>query len=332
MDQAIRHFVEGQRLYDAGQYVDAAHEFERSYTAIRSGLTLYNIALSYEKGGLHVPAIQAAMQYLELPDCEALGRAGPTRNCTTRRGEVEQTVERLRRQVSELVLAVEPNVELDEVRISGRVVPLEDFPLLLTPGPVEVEVRGTQPDQLKTRIVRLNPGETSRLYIGPFPAEQVVVRPDPGSNPPPSEDPRVVAERRAFREAEERRTRALRIAFWTGTAFTAASGVATAVLGGLTAAAKKDYDEGFCEEPCVCVDPPCYPFAERDRFESLKPATNAMAGVTAGLGLVTVVVGILAFTRGSRGSDRRPSASGSSAQTSSRVRLRLTGRGFAVHW
>lgn len=309
VEEATRHFVEGQRLFDTGRYVEAAEEFERSFAAVRAAQTLYNIALCYERGGRPVEAIGAAERYLALPDC--VEGENPT-HCASRRDEVEETVARLRRQVGELVLVIEPGVKLREIRVGGHVVPLDDFPLLLPPGAVDVELLGFEADEQTTRIARLTAGESYRLHVNPW------KRPPP----PVVEDRPSVAGPEPTQTYDPRRAKALRGVFWSGLALTGASGAALATLGALTIREQRRFKNEKCPYS-PCPDGSTFPFAARDRFFQLQTATNAMIGVTAGLGLATIVVGIFALTSGPP-HDRRASMT--------RKRVQLTGDGVRIRF
>ena len=301
IEEAAHHFAEGTRLVDNGDYGAAAVEFERSYAAIRSAKALYNAGLSYEKAGQPVQAVRVARRYLELPDCGAPD-AVPI-HCATKREEVEETLRRLMRRVGQLDLVVEPGVDVREVRVQGRTVPLEDFPLVMEPGPVEVTVYGSEDDDLLNRVARLTAGDETRVYVGPFDAPAPRVRTPPPETQTPGETPVRVVD-------SERRQRVLRGVFWGGLAATLGSGVALGVVGGLTVKARDDYEAKKCGEgtqlgacdPIMLPDgtfEPRFPHPqeEQDRFETYRTATNALIGVTAGLAMVTTVVGLFAFSQ-----------------------------------
>src|SRR5690606_24458285 len=134
----------------------------------------------------------------------------------------EQALAEQRRRVGALVLDLGEGVELREVRVAGRTVPLDDFPLLLLPGTVDVEVFGMGPDERRSRPAYITGGETYELYVAPF---------DSGRVPPPEVRPELDDPVDALRQA--RRQRQLRTAFWAGTGLTASAGIALAVVGGI---------------------------------------------------------------------------------------------------
>lgn len=311
IEEATRHFTEGRRLFLQGEYDDAAAEFERSYAAIRSGETLRNVVLSHSQAGDPIAAVRAARRYLELAPCGQKG-ADPL-DCAkpVTREEIELTLERQLRKVGELRLVVEPGVEIREVRVSGRVVPIEDFPIVLDPGEIDVEVFGLDADERQFSIVRLRAGKQSSLYVPPFdqPAEE-----DPRTRLP-DPDPR---ERLAELERLERRKRALRTSFWAGLGFTVAAGASVGILGGLTVQAKNDFESGQDDTEDMMGPPE----STANRFYNLRNATNAMVAVTAVVGMTTVVLGLFAFTR----------AKDPGSRASTHKRLRLTPGGVSVRF
>ncbi|MEX1368541.1 MAG: tetratricopeptide repeat protein [Nannocystaceae bacterium] len=314
IENAQRHYEQGNVLFRAGRYAEAAAQLELSYAAVPATTTLYSVALSYARAGKAVDAVRTLRRYLDLPDCVEQS-AQSTIGCTNRRAEAEQMLGDQVRLVGELNLDLADTVELREVRVAGRTVPLDDFPLLLRPGPADVELFGLEPEQRRTRVAYITAGETFTLYVAPFVTE-VVQRPDvPDATP----DPRI-DEARA-----QRRQRILMTSFWVGTGLTAASAVALGVMGGLTRREQQAFKAAKCE--MVCADPdtmeplgnsdaPLFPLEERDAFNTYKLTTNVLVGVTVGLAVGTVLVGAFAFRKRGRG----------------RARVRATGPGLVVRW
>jgi tetratricopeptide (TPR) repeat protein len=313
-EQAALHWMEGEHLYLAGRYAEAAVEFERSYAAVPAADALYSAALSYERASKPVEAVRALERYLALPDCSDAPPEQRPIDCTAQRPLAERALAEQRRRVGELVLALGEGVELREVKVAGRTVPLEDFPLVLLPGTVDVEVFGLGPDEHRIRPASITGGEVTTLYVAPFEAE-VAIPPDVA---PPRGEP--VDERRL-----ERRQRGLKVAFWTGTGLTAASAVGLAVLGGLTLYHHRRFDEAYCGEGEDC-EPSEHPYSVWHRyelaFERYEPATNAMVGVTVGLAVATALVGTFAFRK----------RAGEPANAHDEARVRLWGSGLVVRW
>jgi hypothetical protein len=309
---AERHYVDGMVAFNRGRYGEAAAQFERSYAAISAARTLYSIGLSLERAGRTIAAIEAYERYLALPDCTDPG--ADTLRCAEQRKEVARSVDKLRSFVGELQLDLSPNVKLREIRVAGRVVPLEDFPLLLMPGPTEVELYGLEPEDHRVRLPRITAGEVYVLRVTPF-VRVPPPRLEPDKPPVPDLSPREL-------EAQRRRTAMMKRGFWAGVGVTLASGATTGMVAGFTRREKGLYERDKCVNPCP--DDPThpdwrpYPLERNKRFHALRTTTNVMIGVTAAFGLATVVVGALAFSRRDR-----------SAQ---RANVQLTGNGLTVRW
>ena len=292
--EARERYIEGGRLFGSRRYLEAAAAYERSYAAVPVGKTLYNVALSYEKGGDYVSALDAYLRYLDLPGCPA-----PQEHCADRRGEVTDTVTKLRGKVGTLSIMIDEGVEVQGFEIDDRFIPPEDFPLVLTPGRYEFRVRGLRRNEVRTREVEILAGQITSLVIGPFNA------PDPAfdGEPRKTDGDGVAAPSR--RHTEEERRRRLRIAFYGGVGATALAGVATGVVGGLALQAHNEF-ESRCRGDGVDCTGSTYPEDAFDRVQQLRPVTNALIGVTAGLGITTVVLGLFAFS-GRQGEGARAS-------------------------
>ena len=291
-EEALDRYVEGQELFVQRQYLDAGAAFRRSYAAVATGRTLYAVGLSYEKGGDMVQALEAYRRYLDLPDCPA-----PEEHCAARRDEVRGIVAKLRTKVAELSIEVDDGVELLGIEIGDRIVPPEDFPIVLAPGHYEIRERGYGPSQVRIREIDVEAGQVFSLLIVDFDAQPKRPSNEVSEPGPPS--------RPSNRLTEEERRRRLKIAFYSSAGATVAAGIATGVVGGLTQRYYNAY-EGRCTGVCPEED---YPLGAEQRFERLKPVTNVLVGVTAGLGIATVVLGLFAFSgkqgRGARASVTR---------------------------
>lgn len=328
VEDAEKYWQEGSRLYHNGYYAEAAVEFERSYEAVPAAAALYGAALSYERASKPVEAVRTLERYLALPDCPPTppGQSQPI-DCTAQRSEAEQALAEQRRRVGSLTLDLGEGVELREVRVAGRTVPLDDFPMLLLPGTVDVEVFGMGPDERRSRPAYITAGETYELYVAPFDTATVL---------PPVVSPRgrdEIDEQRLVR-----RRRQLRTTFWVGVGATAAAGIATAVLGGVARYHQRRFNVEKCEEQCWEKDADGNPVLDADgNYQFLDrphpldheaavgrylPITNAMIGVTVGVGVATALVGAFAFRK-----DPSP-AKGERA----RAHVRLGGSGLVVRW
>ena len=63
---AKRFYETGTLLYDRGEFLDAAREFERAYREEPKSALLYNIATAYDKGGERQKAVENYRRYVAL--------------------------------------------------------------------------------------------------------------------------------------------------------------------------------------------------------------------------------------------------------------------------
>ncbi|MCU1276484.1 MAG: hypothetical protein JWM53_30 [bacterium] len=63
---AKRFYETGTLLYDRGEFLDAAHEFERAYREQPKAALLYNIATAYDKAGERAKAVENYRKYVAL--------------------------------------------------------------------------------------------------------------------------------------------------------------------------------------------------------------------------------------------------------------------------
>ena len=316
--EATQHYGEGKALAKAGQYAAAAAEFERSFALIEFGNTLQKIVQAYDDAGQPIEALQNGRAYLELPPCEG-GRERPgIHPCTEpdKIREITDQVARLRRLVAEIRIQLGEDVVLREIRVAGRIVPQSQFPLLVLPGSFPVEITGAGKGEQRRIDVEVKAGEPYVLYIAPFQSKRVdpPVIETPGGEEQPTID-------------YARRKRIQKGFFWGGVGLTAASGVATVVLGVLTRRSQQRFDDNLCAGLTVAeceenspIDPASntrYPLSHRQRYEALLPATNAMIGVTAFFAVSTVVLGIFAFSKKPAGAN---------------ARVQVRGRGLSVRF
>lgn len=317
-EKAAQHWLEGERLFQNGRYAEAAAEFERSHTAVPAAATLYSVALSYARAGKPVEAMRALERYLALPGCDGVPADERSFVCTEQRAEAEELSSELQLRVGTLVLELAEGMRLREVRVAGRVIPLDDFPLVLLPGTFDVEVFGLGPEERRTRTVYITGGEVTTFYVPPFePATVPTVRPRP-------DDPPMIDEL-----ALERRRFALQVAFGVGAGLTAVSGSALAVMGGLTLHHQRRFNAELCEDPCPPDANKPFPADHEAKFERYKPITNALVGVTVGLAVATALLGTFAFRKTAR---ERAGDGKTAIRARVRPRVRLGASGLVVRW
>ncbi|MEZ4380222.1 MAG: hypothetical protein R3A79_02650 [Nannocystaceae bacterium] len=300
--EALAAFQEARRLYLEGDYAAAAAEFRRSFDTLPSLEALVASARAYAKGGQRIAAVDVYEEYMEFEDEDA-----------ERHAEAQRHLRELRGQIGEIVVRLEAPESAEEIRLNGEVVALSDFPKWIVPGPIRLEIveRGSAEPRVITALVR--GGEKAVIDVPrarPEP-EPVVAEPEPAPivvEPEPEPEPR-----------------GLRRAFWAGVGLTGAAALATATLGGLTLRQRQMYADALCavDDSGGCVDGSFYPHDEEARFFELRRATNVLVGVTAGVAVVTLALGVAA---------RRASQRSQRSQGRARVRLDLDAGGVAVRF
>ncbi|MEM6991255.1 MAG: hypothetical protein AAF721_12175 [Myxococcota bacterium] len=324
VSDAAEHYDKGAALLSERRYPEAAAEFERSHAAIGFGDTLFKIVAAYDAANEPIRALEKAREYLALPTCDGDGREGAGNYpCgePKQRDDVGRRADRLRRLVGELKLKLDDDVVVREVKVADAVVPLSDFPLLVSPGSFVVWLTGAKKGQRRSIPVEVDAGETYTIFVPSF---ETSAPPDGGTTDngigDAVEDPRF---------DPVRRRRVLRGVFWGGVGATALSGVALGVLAGLWSSNTRRFNELHCSGECpmdiydaLPEDPATpegvkYPLSFEQAANRFEVARNAMIGVTAGLGVVTVVLGIFAYSK-------KP--------TRTNARLQVRAGGLAVRW
>ncbi len=265
--EALRLFRAAKELYSAGQYGEAARAFAESYAAAESAEAAYNAALAHDKVGARLETMMWFRRYLAV----ARSDTDPSYPLALKR------VEDLRARLGELRLQIDAPDEVREVQLNGRVVALGDFPQLVEPGRVEVRLLGHETDEVADIPAEVSPGGTWTIHFTGFARPQEVapiprtttppiVRPDPRPEPRPS-----------------RRGKTLAALFWTSTGLTVASAVTMSVFGGMVLRTRDD-------PKCTSLCP-----EDGEAFLRYQRDTNIMIGVTAGLGVVSLALGIAAL-------------------------------------
>jgi hypothetical protein len=307
VEQFDQHWNEGRRLFGRKEFGRAAVEFERAYAAVPHADALYNVVVSYAEDGDEVAAAGAAQRYLVLEACD--DGADPIR-CASRHDEVRTTYTDLRGRIVELALDVSEGVVLREIRINGRIVAAKSFPIFVEPGTVEIEIVGSEPGQRVVREPKLRPGEQYIVRATPFRAVVEGGGPrDPNGAVTPGPKPR--------------NTKALKATFYAGVGLTTVSAAVMGTFIGLTARERNRFHaKNDCGESEAGCDPGDNPESEFIRWRRYSTAKNALIGVTAGVAMITTIVGILAFSK-----RRQPSAN---QRASTRVRLVPRGAGLTL--
>lgn len=303
-------YLAGAGHYNRRDFDAAITSFERSFAISPYGSTLHNLVISYKAAGRYIEALETAERYLGLPLCSE--SSDPLCGEPDYRVRVSDAMVKLKSKVGVLEVSVDVGVDLRGIELGGHLLPLDRFPKYLEPGLIEIRIRGQLPGEIRKRSIRIEAGQRTALLVSSFDAPVML------PIEPRDEDlrPRV--------DPELRRQR-VRTTFYAGLGVTGASAIIAGVLGGLVIQANRKYDER-----CIGTEQECigskYPFAAARRFNALKPATNAMIGVTAGLAIATTVVALFAFSK--------PPKTRSRARTSqaSKLRARVGASGLLVEF
>lgn len=301
-------YERGIELGSAGQYLEAAAAFLRSYELKPTSEALYNAAFAYQRANDPVAAIETYRRMLAEPERnEELARAA------------ERSIAQLMREVGTLKgIRYAPERPPAELYVAGQRRELDELPLVLPPGPVEIEVV----DEAGVRA-----RETYEIAAG-----EALVIDLRALLPPPAEPPDDVPveldigpspEQQRLSEARARRAKQLRVATWAGLALTGAASISAATLAGLAARERKAYLDETCFEYEDGDCPEGFPVGDPDRhfntYTRLRLGTGITAGVAGGLAIGTLVVGLVSLRLERKASSER-----------ARVRLSPRVGGFAI--
>jgi len=319
VEEAEKRFAEGKALMSEGRYTEAAAEFERSHASIEFGDTLFKIVGAYESANEPIKALKKAREYIALDNCPGGKETPATYPCAEpdQRKAVIKKSNRLRQLVGELKLQLARDVVLRDVKVADESVPLDQFPLLVLPGSFIVELSGPNEEQRRSYDVTVEAGETFNVFVPPWEKARVV-DPDGGIDDGGDDGQSL--------EQQQRRKRILKGAFWTSIGLTAVSGGVLGTVGGLARYHQRRFNIEHCGglNSTQCMEQGQFD-DESDSFypqrhERLKDryvlATNVMIGVTAALGVTSVVLGVFAFTK------KKPSGA------NARVQVRADGLTF----
>lgn len=276
--EARRLFRLAKEQFNAAEYPAAAGNFEASFSAAESPEAAYNAALAHDKAGARVATMTWFRRYIAYESS--------TRD--TGYPHALRRVEELRARLGELRLQVDSSEPVRAVFVNGEAVALGDFPRLIEPGRIEVRLLGDRPDAVVDIPVEVAPGGTWTIHFTGFartPAEPLprpsppVVRPDPVPVPHPD---------------AVRRVRALAILTWTGAGLTAASAITMGVFGGLALRKQAAWESHLCGRH-ICADQYVAAESDADALRGYVRATNVLVGVTAGLAVITLALGVTAL-------------------------------------
>jgi len=267
-DPAVESFEKGVELFTQNDYKGALAEFLSAYETKPHYSVLYNIALCYTMIDDYGKALDAYKKYLSQ---------GADYIKKDRKHEVEKEIERLEDLLCRLTLDVTPDDVLVTVDgIEAGTSPLDED-LFLDPGKHTLifEKEGFT-SQKKNIILKRDQHESLTIELDPQ-AEKAVE----GAVPPDEDSPPV------HKKPPRKKGPA---GFYALLGTTAALGITSAVLGGVTLAKSKDFEK--------------YTPGEEDEWKPLQDegrklamATDVMLGVTGAAAVATIVVGVITFKK-----------------------------------
>jgi tetratricopeptide (TPR) repeat protein len=272
----------GIELGSAGDFSGAAAAFLRSYELQPTSEALYNAGFAYQQAGDPIAAIETYRRLL----------AEPARNEELARA-AEASIVQLLREVGTLKgIIYAPGRPPAELYVAGEPRDPDELPILLMPGPVVIEVVDQQGERAR-ETYEIAAGEALVVDLRAL-LPAIVEPPDEIDGPSPEQ---LDAER--LRARREKQSKQLRIVTWVGLGLTGATGITVATFGGLTARERNaylnatclEYEDGDCPEGFEPGDPQAH-FAAYTRYQL---ATRVSAGVTAGLAVGTLVVGLVSL-------------------------------------
>ena len=281
---AAEAFDRGREAYKTEDYVEAAEQFESADANAPSAAALELAIRARDKAGqLDRAATLAALALVRHPDDPNIQKIAPA------------IVERAKAELFELDLKCD---EACDVTVAGKIAPgrrSTDRTLFLLSGTYAVRV-GWPGDRSLSKSVEANKGESGTLE---FRAPEVVVEPPPAPTP-------VVAPPNPVEEDEQSKSGKLSpTVFWVGVGLTGALGGAS-IWSGIDTQNNPGPDR--VREACKAGSPDCQSLYDEGLGKQHR--TNALLGVTAGLGVATAVVGAF-FT--DWGGTKKPSPSAEEA-------------------
>lgn len=281
---AAEWYARGYELGTAGNYEAAAAAFLRSYELQPTAEALFNAALAHEQAGATIEAIETYERFLAEP-------APPPDLVEAAR----LSIEALLPKVAVLKgLRYAPEQPPAELYIDGQQIALDEFPRLMMPGEIEIEVVSKTGERAS---------ETYELAAG-----EALIVDLRGLLPPPVEPPPPEFEVEGPTEEEleaartyARRTQTLRKVTWVGIGLTGATAIGAATLGGLALREKglfekytcSEFQDQMCPEGFVTEDPESH----WTTYGHYVRGGTILAGISGGFAIATLVIGVVVVRR-----------------------------------
>jgi len=255
-------FAMGQQMFDEGRYSEAAMQFSKAYAAAPRPQVLYNIALSYDKAGDVVTAIESYRWYLsEAPENE---QSDPVR----------KRIADLESQTGQVT--ADCGMSPCTIYVDGKEQSQVPANVLLMPGNhVFSAMREEQTADEIEILVRKGDKISVMLATGSKKAPVVVAAPAP--KPVPAKEP----ESKQPETAKKDEGVPMGIPFWVASSATVAAGVTAVVFGVKTLGDQKKFKDSGGLDKGIKED------GERDRL-----LTNIFIGVTAAAGATAVAFAV----------------------------------------
>ncbi|WP_172303847.1 hypothetical protein [Pseudenhygromyxa sp. WMMC2535] len=296
---ALEWFDRGLELAGREDFEAAAEAFLRSHALQPTTQALLNAAYAFEAAKRPLDAVSSYRLVLAQPELDE--------------GLAAQVREALDAQVATLVtlkgVRYSPDRPLAHLWINGRERDIENFPMLLEPGLVDIEAEDEDGYRGRERVA-LDPGEVMVVDVARL-------LPPPVQLPPQDVDAATEGELEGDSpttsptspsrpdQIRDQRHRGVLISTWVGVGLSGALGVGISTTGLLTRREYNLYNDSTCFEEGACagsddpnVDPPGDPEAHYQAMTRYEDATNALIGVGVVVGAVTLGLGISAIVLG----------------------------------
>lgn len=266
---AAEAFQVGQDLYENGEFLEAAHHFEKAHRLAPHPSILANIGYCYDKIGDYPKAVKALREYLANPDPKEIEK----------NRKIGKYVDSMKAKLGDL--RVTCLAARCEVAVDGRSNGMTPATILLRAGAHVVEV--TPIDGGKKRQYTVNVPGGGELVLDVDLADSATVQAattevSQGDSPP----------RTAVSE------QGLRASLWIATGTAIAGACTTAVLLGVGYQTREDFFNGGQKDKEL-----------QQRGESLVMGIDVAVTVTAAAALTAVVLGIVDLKRKRDGRGKR---------------------------
>ncbi|MCU0664173.1 MAG: tetratricopeptide repeat protein [Myxococcota bacterium] len=260
--QAADAFLDGQKLFSKGAYLEAAALFERAYHLAPHPAVLANIGYCYDAAGDYPRAVEVFREYLKQPNSDS-----PESN-----KEIVKYLKKTAAKVADLhVNCFGARCEVTVDKVPRGMAPTT---LVLLAGPHVVYVAAVDGDQVRHYEVVL-PGRGNLVL-------DVDLSSAESSKVPALRNADATPESESVEPSPPR----LRAPFWIATSTTVAAGAAAAILGALAHQVREDFRTGGSTN----VD-------KKQQGENLVLGTNIAIGVTAAAAATALVLGIVDLRR-----------------------------------